>query len=557
MNKVKIQPFNQLKDDMVTHMFLKTRYVTEGIAEDYMQWTSQNPVFLSAPTGAGKNFFVEDVLLRIAIKTNRKVLVISNRIACNRQQKKRIAHLTGCEPELEDLSPKGLDKRENFKTIRILTYQKLEIYLEDILELEKLKDFDLIVFDECHFFLSDSLFNPKTGRIFSLCLLSFQRSIRLYMSATPEDIFNSITEREKDLANGEIYNCINFNNEITYRPKEILYYDFQRNYKYISPKYFQDNDELFKLIKNDTSTDKWLIFVSSFKAGEEFVKEIGENNAIFIDASSKNSSNTDGKIYEEIITQEHYNRKVLVCTSVLDNGVNLKDDLLKNIVILSTDRTEFIQMLGRKRISSDEKITLYICARKTSYFNRRLFTLNKRLNSIYSYKDSPSAFLKQYFTGSVKDFEFAKGMFYFNRQSKICLNELAEKKLHLNKIYYERMVDKLASGIEEAFILEQLSWIGLEKTYAASAWISYVNPDNKIANFINFLEKHINIKLSNEALDLFEREFKTLVNIAYGKQAGDRPERPYKETKMRKIFKSQNLNYDIDITNGLFTLKKI
>jgi len=47
-------------------------------------------------------------------------------------------------------------------------------------------------------------------------------------------------------------------------------------------------------------------------------------------------------------------------TKVLDNGVNIKDDELKHIVIYTNNQTEFIQMLGRKRRKDDEIVNLYL-----------------------------------------------------------------------------------------------------------------------------------------------------------------------------------------------------
>lgn len=118
-------------------------------------------------------------------------------------------------------------------------------------------------------------------------------------------------------------------------------------------------------------------------------------------------------------------------------------------------------------------------------------------------------------------------------------------------------MNSLNGGDREAFILEQLSWIGLKETYDASLYIDYVDPDKNKANFINFLDKYCDIPLSGNELDSFEKEFKTLTTAAYGMQEGDRQDRPnYKATKIRKILKNYNLNYSIKIEDKVFTLVK-
>ncbi len=51
---------------------------------------------------------------------------------------------------------------------------------------------------------------------------------------------------------------------------------------------------------------------------------------------------------------------MLICTSVLDCGVNIHDPALKHIVIFSDNRTAVMQMIGRKRLEEGEQITVWI-----------------------------------------------------------------------------------------------------------------------------------------------------------------------------------------------------
>ena len=79
-----------------------------------------------------------------------------------------------------------------------------------------------------------------------------------------------------------------------------------------------------------------------------------------------NSNDEVNDEYNYIIDNEIFRPKILISTSVLDNGINIKNDgrnssdKVLNIVIDSFDRTEFIQMLGRIRRNSEDKINLYI-----------------------------------------------------------------------------------------------------------------------------------------------------------------------------------------------------
>lgn len=554
--KVHVKHYDPIDDDIVTEINLKSKFVSEGIGEKYKSWGVQTPVFISAQTGSGKNTFIEEVLIRAAMENEIKILLVSNRNATNRQQKNRIATIVGCQEDLKYYTPEGLDKIEDFKNIKVLTYQKLGLYLENPIIIQKLKRYRIVVFDECHFFVSDSLFNNMTGSILQKSLSVFRNSIRIYMTATPDEILPVIIEKEKQLDCSPSYYIKNSYKDFL-QPKQILYYKFSQNYKYIQPMYFSKKEEIINIIKSDKSKFKWLIFVSNKNDGKEFVKEIG-NNSIFIDADSKKSSKDDGRIYNQIINEERFDCKVLVATRSIDNGINLKDNSLKNIVIFSYDKVEFLQELGRKRVSNGEKIRLYLYARKIFDFNAKLFFVNNQIKNIYCFKKDSSKFLNKCVLQKSSSSELVTGLFYFDKRSKIHLNELAEKKLYNDKIFYEKMMDKLNTEGKEAFITEQLFWLGLKNIYKLEDWVSYKDSDESKNKFIEFLNDNCDLSLSGEKLTGFQEKFKSLCVNAYGKQKGDRKDRRcYKDTKMRKIFEEYNLPYTIKVKNDIYTLSKI
>ena len=76
------------------------------------------------------------------------------------------------------------------------------------------------------------------------------------------------------------------------------------------------------------------------------------------------------KIIEEIVKKGSFKESVLICTSVLDNGITISDSRVKNIVINESDECEFKQMLGRRIVKAGETINLFICEGKLSYFKR-------------------------------------------------------------------------------------------------------------------------------------------------------------------------------------------
>lgn len=71
--------------------------------------------------------------------------------------------------------------------------------------------------------------------------------------------------------------------------------------------------------------------------------------------------------YDYIIVNETFRPKVLITTSVLDNGINIKNsdaqkncNKVLNIAINAFDKTDFVQMLGRIRPFAGTTINLYV-----------------------------------------------------------------------------------------------------------------------------------------------------------------------------------------------------
>ncbi|MDE6426565.1 MAG: hypothetical protein K2K89_10610 [Ruminococcus sp.] len=143
------------------------------------------------------------------------------------------------------------------------------------------------------------------------------------------------------------------------------------------------------------STDKWLIFVNTIAQGEELKATLnsryGENTAVFIHAANKNKEASE--FYAELLTQEKVSVKVLIATTVIYNGVNIKDSELKNIVLPVATIPVVKQLIGRKRIldSKSETLNVYfpissqsdIKKRFRRYLEKILSSLHERNSNVF------------------------------------------------------------------------------------------------------------------------------------------------------------------------------
>lgn len=168
--------------------------------------------------------------------------------------------------------------------------------------------------------------------------------------------------------------------------RTILFYYLDRDYNYLKNIFaYKDLEELVSCIEH--SQGKWLIFVHSNSEGNKLYSLLKTRSisSVFIsrtsiekDSNEKEESDegeesdtkkeqSAKKEYDFIIEHEALNSRVVISTSILDNGINIKNDAIAtlqdkilNVAINSFDRIQFIQMLGRIRVNPEDNISLFI-----------------------------------------------------------------------------------------------------------------------------------------------------------------------------------------------------
>lgn len=175
------------------------KYISEVInRHEFFEWDRtrgihQIPVLISAPTGSGKNYMVTHDLREYAKELSRKILYISNRVALDNQQKKDLAKLTRVDYDRSPTYFVDCDYEGVFDNVTVITYNRLLHKFYNLSEdAAWFRSFDYVVIDECHFFYSDAYFNAYTDIILQKITKCFSNAIRIYMSATFEDVIQPI-----------------------------------------------------------------------------------------------------------------------------------------------------------------------------------------------------------------------------------------------------------------------------------------------------------------------------------------------------------------------------
>lgn len=333
----------------------KYNYVQEMLENEVPKWVIQTPIFIIAPTGSGKNTFVESIA-----KNNKreKILLLSNRVALNRQIKIRMIKNLEQDYLLDELTDKGLDRLENIGNVTVKTYHKF--FIDTNLKKEQ-DEYKYIISDECHFLDSDSTFVPYTYEILKM-IVKKRNSIRIYMTATPEYIFNSILSVELDYYRNSFANMINYTNYHENRFSPICY-ELKKDLELVDNlKFYRQLADLIPLI-SITST-KWFIFVDSIAECEKFCLLLSEIEKSYCLITSNSKNNKDEKSFKEfanITRKEAFDSDVIISTRTLENGVNLKILNLSNLVVNDIDYVSLLQKLGRKRkLNKNDKIDLFV-----------------------------------------------------------------------------------------------------------------------------------------------------------------------------------------------------
>lgn len=465
---------------------LNLDWVSDIIGNDYRKWRKGDVITIQAQTGTGKTFFItgdeECEGLIDYLESHEHLIYICNRTNLKRQLKidllKKFNQKIPINKETNDIDFEELDKITKIENIVITSYHALangELENMYLGEHNNLDMFDYIIADECHFLLADGDFNNK-------CLLAYKKLIRtlhrnavkIFISATMDDVkeyieqnYNKLKKKQFGLGNGELRE-----------------YSTGIDYSYLDVNYFKDLKDIATLIRNDDSEEKWIVFVTNIDDGKKLKKDLQNIKAEIIKSGTKSEELTS------IINESKFNSKVLICTKAMDNGINIKDDSVKNVVVMAWDRITFIQEVGRIRIdiTNAPEIKLYIpCKKKSSFSSLIKFTYEPKSDLIELHKNNFKEFNKRY------DFDYDKlykDIFYKSEEGwKV--NAVGEYQLKKAFKFAGDMIAEFKIIGEFTYVFTQLLWLGLAETFNANKLIQEVADNEELESIETYLSNNI------------------------------------------------------------------
>lgn len=459
---------------------LNLKWMTDVIGTEYKKWSEKDIVTINAQTGTGKTYFIKTKLIPFAKDNNKKVLILCNRIALKRQLKKDLFDYFNI-PTPEDIS---LDDVKTIGNTTIMSYQAFGQALNFNKEIN-LDSWDYIVADESHFILSDASFNNRCSYIYNLLIKTNIDACRIFISATIEEIKPTIKE--------------NFEKMNGWLNAKLYTYCTGTDYSYLDVNLYKKNEDIANYIKlTNKKNGKWLVFVTSKKRGEDLKKELqGIKTVEFINSNTK-----DNVQLQNIIDNSKFDVDVLIATKVLDNGINIQDKEVKNIVLDTWDKTTFLQELGRLRvdINNPHKINLYIPMKSKKQFTAKENKYKSITNKVDVLQNDYNAFQQAQHNDYTK---LDSSIFMLDENNKWCINVIGYTRFVKDYGFIKEVIEAFGEDKnynKMAYAEIQMSWIN---NYNVKQIIEGVEKMNKTEMY---LEEHLNkiMLTANDRKELIE-----------------------------------------------------
>lgn len=270
----------------------------------------------------------------------------------------------------------------------------------------------------------------------------------------------------------------------------------------------QDQDyvqlDLCNIPKIEENPDaKWLIFCENKQKGmllKNCLCETYKICAAYLDADSKESEE-----WERLCREERFDEQVMLCTTVLDCGVNIHDKKLRHIVLAADNQTTFIQCIGRKRLDSNETLQVHVLEMNSKTLAGRRASITRKLNLAQRF-DAGNHLDILDMMANTSDPDCGV-LFRYNSDAHrqkgggVFKSKEAEYVLRRRKDFYERMSSDKATYREEV-----ARWLGNT---------ARITEENHVLQIEKFYAAHKNIALTDDE----KGEFKNLV-FAYAASIG-------------------------------------
>ena len=566
----------------------KYKYVNDVLTDEiWKYWRPGEQIFISAGTGRGKNTFIKKELLKSC--GSQKFVIFENRQSLMQQQ--IIDVISEIDPEIlkyQDLSEENMVIFGSYRNIMMISYQcaALKCLYPDTNFLDFFSHARYLIFDEAHYILDDAPYNKGISFFVQTFLENqFPAATKIFMSGTMEEVYeyvqllNAFPEEPIDIIEekklldekGSNNNPHKLIRDLQHcqSPNSIL--SLPTDYSYIEPYQYKKTEDICTEISKSPSYEKWLIFVKSIEDGAKLKGKLDVvcNGSVCFLSSENKKKDENAEIYNRLIRECKFDCRVLIATTVIYNGINIKDDAVKHIVLPFTSMSVTKQLLGRKRMTENETVKVYFPDITYDDAKRRyrdcirdcmdLISLNQNLQ--YCALCQLNGLVN---TAPSKYYYLVPQQVAFSTMMMAILNSPAIYKLYYDTCFYIFVLQRLKTE-QSDFVKILLTHLDIAEKYDDVTDITLEISDEKVqedqAAFAAYLESLLgNDIISPDENGSFDKflELKQKINEIYkifhnGKALDTQwknKERFFSGEKIQMFFSELDLPYEIESTSS-------
>ena len=391
-------------------------YISDALGDEIPHWGPGRYV-IDAGTGSGKTTAIMNLLKKIVEETpefevegRKRILYLCNRTALKEQIVQAIFD-DGVDRDFRDYDRIQWDMIQclSFEFVDVWTYQKLQKdYRENpekTLEYVK-RHYTYVICDEAHYFVNDAKFNHKTNSGYQCIEQLISSNVVIYMSATMQPLIKKW--KEENLLVPE------------------RYYRIPRRKSCISEiRFYYRDAERKALLDAIPPEEKIIVFVTSRTALENMKRIYGDSASYFCSGNNKGGAMDE---LHDCIKSGKLLKRILFTTTVLYNGIDIKDSTVKHLFIEQWMPMEIIQEIGRKRpVNEGDTCKLYLRGRGKRELENQLKEANRSLEPALCYYTGGEAWEKflsvpdanaRIGEESVLDYDHKTGMYHVNEMKE-------------------------------------------------------------------------------------------------------------------------------------------
>lgn len=330
-------------------------------------------------------------------------------------------------------------------------------------------------------------------------------------------------------------------------PVPILYMQ-ENDYSHIKLKFYTDDSDIEEVLNGDNQ--KAIIFVETKERGKKLQEKFPDSE--YMDSETKNSN---PEFIGKLTTEEKFHSKLLITTAVFENGCNIKDYDVKNVIIENINPTAIVQMAGRRRkCYPNDTFTLYLKIPTLGHLKQLKYLSEHTRHLINLSETCPDKFMQEIIEpNNLKS--ISNILTVHNR--KYTFDWLTKCVLQDNIDYYDELVECISNGdIREYCLKIAKECFGKEENE-----ISFPSSSrHKVNELEKWLDAYVLKSFTEDELKDFICKFKAIYTSIVGNTNSDNRGKNRQEVKMtwfNNRVEALNIPYKlVNIPNNLYHLIK-